>query len=159
MYCNKCGTNIPDDSAFCPVCGTSFADLTTQNPIQDAPQSVQSIPVIVASQTQNVSRSNGMGTAGLILGIVGMFFSWIPYVGWIIPLLGLIFSIIGLAKRNVVKGAAIAGLILSILSVFFSMVMGLGVNAYLNKARAAASSIDAYNSSVSEVDNRIDKAL
>ena len=159
MYCNKCGSNIPDDSAFCPVCGASFADFTTQKSIQDIPQSTQPIPVIVTSQAQKVSRSNGMGTAGLILGIAGMFLSWLPYVGWIIPLLGLIFSIVGLTKRNTVKGAAIAGLILSILSFFFGMVMSLGIGAYLNKARAAASSIEAYNSSISAVDNRIDTAL
>ena len=22
MFCKKCGANIPDDSRFCPVCGT-----------------------------------------------------------------------------------------------------------------------------------------
>lgn len=29
MYCNKCGTEIPDDSVFCPECGSH---LTRDNP-------------------------------------------------------------------------------------------------------------------------------
>ena len=29
MYCNKCGTRIPDDSRFCPKCGNGVAPIST----------------------------------------------------------------------------------------------------------------------------------
>lgn len=58
-------------------------------------------------------KSNGLGTAGLVLAIIGLLTSWIPVVGWIIWGLGLLFSFIGLFKSP--RGGAIAGFILSII--------------------------------------------
>lgn len=40
---------------------------------------------------------NGMGVAALVLGIVGLLLSWIPFV-WITSILAIIFGAIG-AKR------------------------------------------------------------
>lgn len=31
MYCTKCGKNIPDDSKFCPECGTSCSGGSKDN--------------------------------------------------------------------------------------------------------------------------------
>ncbi len=59
-------------------------------------------------------KKNGMGTAGFILALLGFFLSWIPILGWIMWLLGLIFSIVGLFKEP--KGFAVAGLIISLIS-------------------------------------------
>lgn len=59
---------------------------------------------------------NGIGTAGFVCGLIGCVFSFIPVlniVGWILCVLGFIFSLIGVIKKNVKKGLAIAGLILS----------------------------------------------
>tara|TARA_B110000881_G_C18277660_1_gene365901 strand:+ start:164 stop:457 length:294 start_codon:yes stop_codon:yes gene_type:complete len=72
------------------------------------------------SQTINIqaeNQSNGMGVAGFILALLGLFLGWIPFVGWIIGFLGLLFSFIGVFKSP--KGLAIAGLIISIISLFF----------------------------------------
>ncbi len=63
---------------------------------------------------------SGQALAGMILGIAGIFFSFFGLV----PLLGLIFSIIGM--RSVTrKGMAIAGLILSIVGIVFAIFVTL----------------------------------
>ena len=67
-------------------------------------------------------RGNGPATAGLVFGILTFVFCWIPGLFWGFALFGLIFSIIGVAKRNASgKGKAIAGLILSVIG------LGLGI--------------------------------
>lgn len=72
------------------------------------------------------SAANGMGTAGFVLGLLGLIFSWIPFIGiiaWLLVLPGLVLSGVGLAKANRGeannKGMAIAGLVLSVLGLLF----------------------------------------
>lgn len=62
---------------------------------------------------QPVSRSNGLGTAGFVLALIALFLGWIPVVGWIMWLLGLIFSACGVFKAP--RGLAIAGLVITLL--------------------------------------------
>lgn len=66
---------------------------------------------------------NGLGTAALVLGIIGVVFCWIPFTGWALNILAIIFGAVG---RNRVKAgaannksSAVAGLVLG--------VIGLGV--------------------------------
>lgn len=73
-------------------------------------------------------RTNGLGTAGFVLALIALFISWIPVLGWIIWLLGLIFSFFGLFKRP--AGLAVAGFILS-LAGFVILVAFVGVVAAL----------------------------
>lgn len=73
-------------------------------------------------------KSNGMGTAGFILALVGLFLSWVPILGWIIWILGLIFSIIGVFRKP--KGMAIAGLCISCLGLII-LILLLGAFASL----------------------------
>lgn len=56
-------------------------------------------------------KGNGMGTAGFVLALLGLIFCWVPVLDWILWLLGLIFSIVGMFKPK--KGLAIAGLVIS----------------------------------------------
>lgn len=58
-------------------------------------------------------QKNGMGTAGFVLALLGLIFCWVPVLDWILWILGLIFSIIGVCRKP--KGLAIAGLIISCL--------------------------------------------
>ena len=69
---------------------------------------------IIINQTEK--KSNGIGTAGFVLSLIAIFFGWIPFLGWILWLLGLIFSFIGLFKKP--KGLAIAGLVISTIGFF-----------------------------------------
>ena len=65
-------------------------------------------------------RKNGLGTAGFVLGLVGLVFAFIPIIGviaWPLTILGLIFGVIGITRANRGqadnKGMAIAGVVLS----------------------------------------------
>ncbi len=60
-------------------------------------------------------ETNGLGTAGFVLSLLAIFLGWIPFMGWIIWLLGLIFSFVGVFKTP--KGLAIAGLVISLIGV------------------------------------------
>jgi hypothetical protein len=77
------------------------------------------------NQTININqtekKSNGIGTAGFILSLVAIFLGWIPILGWIIWLLGLIFSFIGVFKQP--KGLSIAGLVISLVGILLLLVV------------------------------------
>lgn len=66
---------------------------------------------------------NGMGTAGLVLGIISLCFAVIPIVGlvaWVLWPLGAIFSGVGLNRANRAlatnRNAALAGMIVSLVA-------------------------------------------
>ncbi|MDR2057534.1 MAG: hypothetical protein LBP83_04500 [Dysgonamonadaceae bacterium] len=86
--------------------------------IQNSEQGSQQRQTIIIDQQQ---QSNGAGTAGFVLALLTQFLGWIPVLGWILWLLGLIFSCVGLAKRP--RGLAIAGLVLSLISVIVTLVV------------------------------------
>lgn len=60
------------------------------------------------------NRGNGVGTAGFVLALLGLFLGWVPVLGWILWVLGLILSGVGMTKKP--KGLAIAGLVISLIS-------------------------------------------
>lgn len=70
---------------------------------------------------QPTGQTNGMGITGFVLAIIALFLGWIPVLGWIIWLLGLIFSVVGVFKKP--KGLAIAGIVISLIGVFFLLVV------------------------------------
>lgn len=61
--------------------------------------------------------SNGVGIAGFVISIVGFFIGWIPVWGWVIWIVGLVLSSVGMYRRP--RGLAIAGLVISLVSVLF----------------------------------------
>lgn len=66
-------------------------------------------------------KSNGIGVAGFVLALIGLFLCWIPVLGWILWVLGLIFSFIGVFKEP--RGLAIAGLSISALGLILLIVV------------------------------------
>lgn len=73
MYCSKCG-GVVDGHQFCPQCG---------NPVRGASQNV--------TAPNKPAQTQGRPTQVLVFGIIGVVIS---------GLIGLIFSIIALAKGN-----------------------------------------------------------
>ncbi|EOD64811.1 MmpS family transport accessory protein [Amycolatopsis vancoresmycina] len=82
---------------------------------------------------------NGLGTAGFVLGLVGLVIAPIPLAGvaaWPLAVLGLILSAVGIARvrsgKATNKGLAIAGVVLSLLalvvSVLWLVVIGKVIN-------------------------------
>jgi hypothetical protein len=74
---------------------------------------------------QQASSSNGAGTAGFVLALISLFLGWIPFLGWLLWLLGLIFSLVGLSKKP--KGLAIAGLIISLIGILLLIFLFAGL--------------------------------
>lgn len=76
-----------------------------------------------------VKGSNGLATAGFVLGLLGLLTSWIPVlniVGIILGIIGVILAGIGLAKSkkvNAGKGLALAGIVLGALAVVFAVLI------------------------------------
>ena len=89
-------------------------EVTTTQPANGAPQT------IIINNSQEKS-SNGLGTAGFVLALIGLFLCWVPVLDWILWLLGLIFSFCGVFRKP--RGLAIAGLAISL----FSLIMIIAV--------------------------------
>lgn len=69
------------------------------------------------------TKKSGFATAGLVLGIIGVCTSFIPFINnlsFFLGIIGVIFAIISLAKKAS-KGKAIAALILSALAIIITL--------------------------------------
>lgn len=82
--------------------------------------------IMEENTTQEVvveKQKNSMGVAGFVLALLGLIFCWVPVLNWILWALGLIFSIIGVCKKNAKKGLAITGLILSCIGIIVIIIL------------------------------------
>lgn len=166
MFCESCGSSVPDGQAFCSNCGAPVNQAAQAQPVYQQPvaQPVQPVyqqPVVAQPVVQPVivqqpaAKSSGLAIAGLIMGIFTLIFCWVPVVGFILGILGLIFSIAGIAKKNGgAKGAAIAGLVMTIIGaiisvVMFAAVLATSTSSYVEAAQSAQASIE---SSLAEED-------
>ncbi|MFA7222621.1 MAG: zinc ribbon domain-containing protein [Bacilli bacterium] len=108
MYCHNCGKEVPDDAKFCPNCGVDLSSITKKDdvyPISDEH------PYVNNENNNSSVFNNGKSKGANNFSIIGFIFSFI------LPVFGLIFSIIGLnndKKENKNRnGFAIAGIIIS----------------------------------------------
>ena len=100
---------------------------------EEIKSSEQSNPGQTIIVNQQEKKSNGVGTAGFVLALIALFLGWIPVLGWIIWVLGLILSFAGIFKTP--KGLAIAGLVISLIGIIllltvFGAILG-GAAAFL----------------------------
>lgn len=141
MNCPNCGKEITDGSKFCKFCGTQMeaaaagaqvqvvSDAQTQNAPQVEAQPQQAAPAGGAAKEQQVNvtignvqpvvQKNGIGTAGFVLSLIGIFLGWIPILGWLDWFLGAVLSIIGIFRTP--RGLAIAGTVLSFIDLILLM--------------------------------------
>jgi hypothetical protein len=87
--------------------------------LQNSGQNPQGQTIIV--NQQQPQQSNGIGTAGFVLALITIFLGWIPVLGWILWILGLILSFVGVFKKP--KGLAIAGLVISLIGIILIIVV------------------------------------
>ncbi|MFZ3570087.1 DUF4190 domain-containing protein [Streptomyces sp. BH097] len=114
------------------------------------PQQYPQYPPFQQQPPQQVAR-NGLGTAALILGVIGALSGLIPLMFWLAGILGVIALILGLTGRGRVKrgeatnkGIALAGTILGVVA------MGLAVFGAYTVFKAADDLVDDLNKSVSD---------
>ena len=124
MYCSHCGKQIDDGVSFCPECGAKVG-APTEQPKQDAPRvyckncgrevspDAALCPNCGAKiEPQNKKPINALGIAGFVLSLISL---WGGSV-FVVPIVGLILSAIGVAQREKYSssGFATAGLVISI---------------------------------------------
>lgn len=115
MFCQHCGAHLPEDADYCPGCGVPLhaqeGQPAGQPPAEDRPADVY------YGRSGSDKPVNGMGLAGMIIGICGIFFSWAPFFGAVLAIVGIILSGVGMAKhaRYRLNGFAVAGLVLNII--------------------------------------------
>ena len=83
---------------------------------QNNEQQPQGGQTIIINQPAN---KNGIGVAGFVLALLGLVFCWVPVLNWILWLLGLIFSAIGVFRAP--RGLAIAGLSISFIFIILTL--------------------------------------
>ena len=113
MYCSHCGKQIDDGVSFCPECGAKVG-APAEQPKQDAPRvyckncgkevspDAALCPNCGAKiEPQNKKPVNALGIAGFVLSIISL---WGGSV-FVVPIVGLILSAIGVAQRVCDGGA------------------------------------------------------
>lgn len=82
------------------------------------------------------NKKSGLATAGLVLGIIGLVFSFIPIISYfsiVMGILAFIFGLISVCKKEKI-GMSIAGIILGIAAVAVAIVMTVSVASGINDA-------------------------
>ena len=80
----------------------------------------QQVPYYAAPYPVASEPGSAMAIAGFVLGIISIFTSWFPFFGIIMPIVGIILSILG--RKAVSKRVfATIGLVLSIIAVIISL--------------------------------------
>lgn len=67
-----------------------------------------------------------MGIAGMVLGILAIVFFWVPVLNWILILVGLPLSVVGLVQgrqRGEATGMAIAGIVLNCIPIGINIIV------------------------------------
>lgn len=87
-------------------------------------------------QTPAAEPTNGMAVASLVLGIIAIFFFWIPFLGWIPVITGLVLGIVAL-QRPQGRGMAIAGVVCSGIALAIKVWFWIAVLGFMGAAVTA----------------------
>lgn len=70
--------------------------------------------------------TNGLGVAGFVTGLLGLIFCWVPWMGILLAIVGVILSGAGMSqgkKRGQSTGLAIAGLVCGIIALIPAVII------------------------------------
>ena len=109
MFCKNCGTQLNDGVNFCKNCGASLIKKETPKTIE-----IQSPEMETGTDVKNPK-------AGFIIGMIGMLCSWIPILGMLLTILGIIFST--KEQKQQPNGLSKAGLIISIIGLVIACII------------------------------------
>lgn len=95
-------------------------------------------PTITPAAPTTAAPRNGFGVTALVLGIVGVVFSWVPVLGGILAILALVFGALGYSRARkgeaTNSGMAIAGLILGAIAFVIQVIVFAAVGSAVNQA-------------------------
>jgi len=122
MFCQKCGTQIDDNSKFCISCGATVEEEPTvqaqpQQPQYQQPQYQQ--PQYVYVQKPSIP-GRGLGIAGMVLGIIGLVYGFYSIF--------MAASIVGSFRRIATGALAFTFIFLSVLSILGVSLAGAARN-------------------------------
>lgn len=123
--CPYCGEVILAEAKKCKYCGEWMPE--SEGAEQPRPAAQQPIIQVVNTPTPTpapaAKPSNGIGTAGMVLAILGLVFCWVPFLNYILIFLGQLFSFIGVFKKP--RGKAIAGLVISVITIIIVIIISI----------------------------------
>ncbi len=133
--CNNCNAQMPDEAKFCGNCGTSLNEEQAERQCE-RPQVLEQQPVFLQQPTTIIvqQQSNGLGKAGFVFALLGLFFGWVPGIGWILWFLGTVLSFFGLFKAP--RGMAFVGLIISFIDIIILLFIIGGIAAFIGDIAA-----------------------
>lgn len=70
--------------------------------------------------------TNGMGVAGFVTGLLGLIFCWVPWLGILLAIVGVVLSGAGMSqgrKKGQSTGLAIAGLVCGIIALIPAVII------------------------------------
>lgn len=82
---------------------------------------------------QEGTKAQGLGVAGMVCGIVGLVFCWVPFFGFILSLLGCVMGGVQLSKIKKSpesyggKGQAITGLVLGVVGLAIGIALTIAI--------------------------------
>jgi len=89
-------------------------------PAYGAPQMPPQMPPAYGAPMMGPQPKNGLGTAGMVVGIIGIVLFWCGLVGIVLAILAVSFGGVGLARANrgeaTNKGMAMTGVVLGIIT-------------------------------------------
>ena len=135
MYCGSCGSLINEDRSFCGHCGAPIPKPGSQPtvPVQQIQPQYYS-PIPAAAFPAPAKKSGAMAITGFVLGFVTLSLAWVIFFNILTPLTGIpgvIFSIIGIAKKNGGRKAlAVIGLVACLVGMTFAALSWASVWSY-----------------------------
>jgi hypothetical protein len=108
---------------------------------ESAPVAATTTTAPAPGQTINIQApiaqpTNGLAVASMILGIIAIFTFWIPFLGWVPVILGLVLGLIAFSQPYG-RGMAIAGVVCSGLALAVKLVFWVFFIGILGAAGAA----------------------
>lgn len=114
MKCDKCGYENKEEAVFCAECGNKLVKRAPR-PIPQSEQVYQTPTPTSTHKPEN--ESVGLAVASMVCGICSLVLACcVPYVPFILALIGVILGGVSLSGHRGGKGMAIAGLVTSIIS-------------------------------------------
>lgn len=87
---------------------------------EDSTKTVRQV-IVIGEPIPDKRTTKNLAICSLVLGILSIVFSWIPYIGIILALIALPQGIVSLVQKRPGKGLAIAGIITGVVGILFSL--------------------------------------